>query len=321
MKIVFARILMVSAAVALFGGAAIAQEAAPEASPIVVPDTYLDPLKALEGDEQAFVDQLWVMGDAAFDRIDELRQQLGRGMVAPADIPATEREIELCARQLAALAEYGAMRYSHNARAINFQGNVLYDIMGKQMEGVKAWLTAVSLDSKYSNPYNNLGMHYFHTGRYPLGFQNLDKAMELDPKSPDYCFNMAQNYLIFRPQTAEYRGWSDKRVFKEAMKLSKKAIKLAPEDYELLEDYAVNFQAAENFGVKADWREAVEAWQAARKHAPSNVDLYFTWLNEGRAWRELEKRDEALRCFREALALRPGSEIPERLIAELEAGR
>jgi len=323
MKSILPRIAPILAIAALIGmvhGLAAAQETATEAPPVVVPEDYLDALKAKEGDEEAFVEQLWAMGDLEFTRIEELRAKIASRAIAPSEIPNAQREIYLASNKLVALGQYGTQRYDHNAHVRNFYGNVLYDVMGKQEEGVKEWLTAVSLDSKYSDPYNNLGMHYFHIGRYPLGYQNMDKALELDPKSPDYCYNMAQNYLIFRPQTEEYRGWSTKRVYKEAMKLSKKAVKLAPDDYEILQDYAVNFLAAENFNLKVDWKDSIKAWEAARKHAPSTIEQFYTWLNEGRAWRRLENKDEALRCFKEALALQPNSEVTQRLISELEAG-
>lgn len=290
------------------GSNAVAQETQVEAPAVTVKEaplpevdpTYLDPLKALLEDENAFVDELWAMGNSQFERIDTLNHEISQS-TDPIAVHALLKEKGECVARLEALTALGLQSFDHNARVHNFNGTVSYDVRGKELEGVKEWHTAVSLDSKYSDPYNNLGMHYFHAGNYPLGFQNMDRALDLEPKNPDYCFNMAQNYLIYRPQTEEHRGWDAKRVYKEAMKLSKKATKLAPEDFEILQDYAVNFLAAENFGEETDWKAAVKAWQAARKHAPEKLNLYFTWLNEGRAWRALENWEEAKRCFEAAL--------------------
>lgn len=270
-------------------------EALPEVDP-----AYLEPLKALAGDENAFVDQLWTMGNGEFERIATLESEIAEGRIA-SEKKAKYDEMQLCVAKLKAIAALGLKTFDHNARVHNFSGTVYYDALGQPLDGVKEWLAAVSLDSNYSDPYNNLGMHYFHTGNYTLGFQNMDRAMELEPKNADYCFNMVQNYLDFYPQTQEHRGWDEKRVYKEAMKLSKKATKLAPDDFEILQDYAVNFLWAENIKQEPDWKEAVKAWQAARKHAPKPVNVYFTWLNEGRAWRALGKKEEAKRCFEEAL--------------------
>ena len=265
-----------------------------------VDPAFLDPLKALVGDEVAFVDKVWEMGNLLFERISTLNDMLAHSPGGGEAKPLYD-EMLACVAKLKSIAEFGIKSYDHNARVQNFNGTVHYDALGDPLNGVKAWTTAVSLDSKYSDPYNNLGMHYFHAGNYPLGFQNMDRALELEPKNPDYCYNMAQNYLIYRPQTEAHCGWDAKRVYKEAMKLSKKATKYAPDDFEILQDYAVNFLAAENFGEKPDWKGAVKAWQAARKHAPEKVDIYYTWLNEGRAWRALGDKKESRRCFETAL--------------------
>lgn len=329
-RIVLARILLVGGLVLAWGGAR--ADETPLSPVTTAPDpadaeaiakekeTYLAPLKALESDETAFLDKLWAMGDAEFARIGELSGLLQSMKLSPEEAVAATNEMARRTAYLKTLGEYGVDRFEHNARARNFHGVVYYDALGMQMEALKEWHMAVSLDKDYSDPYNNLGMHYFHSGDYPLGFQNMDMALKLEPKNPDYCYNMAQNYLIFRPQSEEYRGWSAKKVYKEAMKLSKRATKEAPEDYEILEDYAVNFLAAENFGVEADWKEAIKAWVVAREQAHNVDQKYFTWLNEGRAWRKLDNKDEAIRCFKEALALRPGSELPQRLIEELTGG-
>ncbi|MBX3179547.1 MAG: tetratricopeptide repeat protein [Candidatus Hydrogenedentes bacterium] len=307
---------------------ALAQADAPEppAPPVAGgPDeaelaAYLEPLKALEGDQAAFADRVWDMGNAEFKKLDENRTILANPQSSNDSKIAASREIRVNVARLEALAAYGVERFENNPRLRNFRGNVYYDVLDKQVEGVKEWHTAVSLDSKYADPYNNLGMHYFHVGRYPLGFQNMDMALKLDPKSPDFCFNMAQNYLIYRPQTESHRGWPAEKVYKEAMKLSKKAVKLAPKDYELLQDYAVNFLAAQNFGVEPNWKEAVKAWRAARVYARTDEERFFTWMNEGRAWRSMGKKGEAIAAFQEALKIIPESEVARNNIARLEAG-
>ena len=309
------------------GSIAGAQEATEEAPVVAVQEaplpevdpSYLEPLKALLEDENAFVDEMWAMGNSQFERLDTLEFEISQN-TNPAEVQAKRMEIGLCVARLNALSEMGLKSFDHNARVHNFNGTVSYDVRGKELEGVKEWHAAVSLDSKYSDPYNNLGMHYFHAGNYALGFQNMDRALELEPKNPDYCFNMAQNYLIYRPQTEEHRGWDAKRIYKEAMKLSKKAAKLAPDDFEILQDYAVNFLAAENFGEETDWKSAIKAWQAARKHAPEKVNVYYTWLNEGRAWRALENKEEARRCFEAALQNIPDhvdKGVTQRLLSEV----
>lgn len=280
---------------------------------------YLAPLEALRTDKAQYVDMLESMGDREVVRIGVLLKILRSGNAdSPEQATAYQIEMRECLRKLTWLCESGLRNFAEDARVRNFRGNILYDNFGKQVEGVKEWHTAISLDSDYSQPYNNLGMHYFHVGRYPLGFQNMDRALDLEPKNPDFLFNMAQNYLIFGPEVEKQRGWSKKKVYKEAMKLSHRAVKEAPEDYQLLEDYAVNFLAAENFGVKADWKDAAKAWQAAREHAPNQIKLFYTWLNEGRVWKRADREKDALNCFKEAQKVLPDNELVQRLIDGLD---
>jgi tetratricopeptide (TPR) repeat protein len=303
--------------------AVLAENAAAQQDPVVAPDlgsaeAYLAPLVESRADEDAFVAKLFSLGDEEVLRLSQLSGRLGRLAGESEESVAIRSEMAARKSRLEWLCDASLKHYAESARVRNFRGNLFYDNLNRRHEAAKEWHMAVSLDSKFSEPYNNLGMHYFHNGNYALGFQNMDKALDLEPGNPDFCFNMAQNYLLFRKEVEKKRGWSNKRVYKEAMKLSKRAVKSAPEDYQLLEDYAVNFLAAEGFGLKTDWKDAARAWKAAREHAPNKVKLFYTWLNEGRAWKQLDRDKDARRCFESALEILPGNEVAQRLLNGLD---
>ncbi len=209
--------------------------------------------------------------------------------------------------------ELGLQRYSENALLHNYYGELLYDRFGEQNSAVREWNAAIMRDSKCSNAHNNLGLHLMHMGMYNKGLNHLERALDLAPDHPDYLYNMAQVLLAHGPQLGKIRGWKPKRVYREAMECSKKAARRAPEDYDLLQDYAVNFFAAENFDTKADWKDAAAAWAAAREQARNDVERFYTWLNEGRAWIRAEKDGEAARCIGEALRLNPESTVAKDL--------
>ena len=120
-----------------------------------------------------------------------------------------------------------------------------------------------------------------------------------------FLFNLTQFYLNHAPQIGELRGWKKEKVYKEAMKLSKKAASLSPEDFSLQKDYALNFFTAANFGVEADWKSSAKAWEAAREIADNDTDLFLTWLNEARAWIKAEENERAIPCLKEAITLHP----------------
>lgn len=212
--------------------------------------------------------------------------------------------------------EYGLDKFPKDGRMKNYYAELLYDHFGEQDAALKYWQEATVLAPDLSAPYNNLAIHYCHIGDYRLGLQYYDKAIELEPDNPDYLFNIAQMYLVNFPQVQGIREWPKKRIFNEAIKMSKKAAALLPNDFELAQDYAVNFFAADNFNVKPDWREAARAWQRARTICRSADEVFYTWLNEGRVWLRAGNKTKAIACLEKATELRPGDPAAEKLIKQ-----
>ncbi|MDQ1257264.1 MAG: Tetratricopeptide repeat protein [Candidatus Hydrogenedentes bacterium] len=216
--------------------------------------------------------------------------------------------------------EYGLKYYRGNPKLTNFYGELLYDRFGEFDYALRMWSLATVMAPDYGPPYNNLAIHSCHCGQYDRGLQLFGTALQLEPENPDYLFNLAQTYLVHGPQIREIKGWDDLALYNEAMRLSQRAVKFAPDDYDILEDYAVNFYAAENFGVQADWKRAAQAWQAARPYAPNDTERFFTWLNEGRCWIRAGDMVAAARCFDESLKICPDSDIAKQLLAEAQGG-
>ena len=208
-------------------------------------------------------------------------------------------------------------RYPENARAMTYHGELLYDYMEEQPAAIRAWILASKLDESLSEPHNNLALHYMHTGEYDKSLHHLDKALKLEPNKADYHFNIAQMYLVHWPKVEEIRSWNTKRVYKEAMKHSKRACELSPDDYALLEDYAVNFYIGEERGATTDWNGAAKAWRTARAKARNNIEEFYTWINEARTWIRKPDLKRAEYCLTKALELRPQSEVAQRLLNEV----
>ncbi len=213
---------------------------------------------------------------------------------------------------------YDAALAHHPESALlhNYYGEFLDDSLGETPAAIRHWTLASTYDKNLSRPYNNLGIYYFHSGQYELGLINLDKAIKLEKNNPDYLFNLVQMYLIHTPQIEKIRGWNQKKIYREAMKHSKRAAELAPEDFELQRDYAMNFFIAERFEVKPKWRDAAKAWQMARNAAPQKEDEFMTWLNEGRVRLREKKYAEAVTCLDAALAINPDSNAAKTLLEE-----
>lgn len=206
--------------------------------------------------------------------------------------------------------------YDANARAHNYYGEFLYDYRQDPLGGVRHWNLAVSTNSKLASPHNNLAIHYFHTGMYDHGLRHLGEALELEPKNPDFLYNAAQLYLTYFPQFERKYDLTRAELFKEAMRMSRDAAKLAPEDYPIAKDYATNFYLGEQFKLKVDWEEAARAWQAAHALAPNEAEKFFTLLNEGRVWLRAGNKARASEVLQKALALEPESDVVKNLLAE-----
>ncbi|MCC6154606.1 MAG: tetratricopeptide repeat protein [Candidatus Hydrogenedentes bacterium] len=211
-------------------------------------------------------------------------------------------------------------RYPKNARALNYYGEFVTDYRGDEMNGVRYWKESIANDPKLALPYNNLGINYAHSGQYAFAIENYNKAIELEPDNPDFKFNLAQLYLAYTPSIAQELKWDEAKVYKEGMKLSKAAAELKPHDFKLQQDYATNFYVAERVKVKLDWAEAAAAWQRARGSASTNEELFFSWLNEARAWINKPDKSKAEACLQEALKIIPDNKVASRLLADLRSG-
>ncbi len=215
---------------------------------------------------------------------------------------------------------YVTDRYPNNARAVNYYGEFLYDYDNNQAKALQNWRVAVKLDDELAAAHNNLGIHFFHTGGYKNGLDHLQRALDLEDDNPDFLFNMSQMYLLFFPQLGRMLDLSKEKIYKEAMRMSKRATQFAPDDYDILLDYATNFYAAENFDIESDWEEAALAWQRARAKARTETETFFTFLNEGRTWLRSNKKGNAVKPLEEAAALRPQSPVVKKLLKEARRG-
>ncbi len=212
-------------------------------------------------------------------------------------------------------------KYPENPRILVPYGEILYDYAGDAEGGLRSWELALTKDSTCGAAHNNLAMHYCHNGEYEKGFQHLDESLALEPKNPNYLFNAVQVYLVNFPQLATYKKWNREQIYLKAMEYSRLAAKLQPKDYELTCDYAVNFLAAEDFGVPVKWADAAKAWQKARKNAQREDQCFFSWLNEGRAWVRGKNLAKAEKCVNEALKIIPNSDPAKALLADIKSER
>ncbi|MDZ4857803.1 MAG: hypothetical protein SGI88_02385 [Candidatus Hydrogenedentes bacterium] len=282
---------------------------------------FLNQLPADDPDKVVDAVRQYVLLQTALAEWDsDIMQELG---VPGGNIEDARARAESAKKRLGAIGQaYKVLleRYPRNARAQNYYGEYLYDYENDEAGAIRYWKEATMNDEKLALPYNNLGIHYSHTGQMAFGLDNYRKALELDPGNPDFKFNLAQTYLINTAEVAKHLKWDEAKVFKEAMKLSKEAAESKPTDYKLQEDYATNFYAAERYDVKLDWADAAAAWRRARTAAKNNEQVFFTWLNEARAWIRKPDKVKAEESLNQALLIVPGNAVATGLLEKVKSG-
>ncbi len=210
-------------------------------------------------------------------------------------------------------------RYPKNPIALTYYGELLYDREGDHAKGEALWLEALKQDPNLTGALNNLAIHYSHVGQYEKCFSALDKLLKLEPDNADYLYNAATLYLAHWPLVMKHYGWSKEKVYETAMSYSRKAAELLPTNYVMLQDYAINYFAGENMQLKVDWKEAAAAWANARKNARDTDELFYSWMNEARAWMRVPNKKKAAECLEEALKVMPGNETASRLLKEVKS--
>lgn len=295
------------AAILLCSAAVRAQ--APSGATAPAEPAELAPLRALMDDEGKALEALRDF-DIAQQRLSAWDMELAEDLARNGDEQLAEDKARQASDRMTRVREAYELflgRYPRNPYAMNYYGEIMFDYFNDEAAALSKWQAAAAMQEDFGAPRNNLALYYSHTGNYQLAFQYMDEALKLEKDNPDYLFNAAQMYLIHFPQVAEAKGWSKEKVYDEAMDMSRRAAEALPDDYQLAADYAVNFFAAPNFDLVPDWRKAAQAWVKARTAAIETDDVFYTWLNEARAWVEAEEWEKAETAVNEALKIHPDS--------------
>jgi tetratricopeptide (TPR) repeat protein len=237
-----------------------------------------------------------------------------------AEIDALIAEAGAIMDTVRAAYEVGLYHHAENARLRNYYGELLLDGYSDEQQAALAWREALTADPKLAAAHANLGMYLCAKGNTDMGLPHLDEAIDLEPGNATFYYNLSRVYLLRRDDAAATRGWDQVNLYKRAMEASKKAVEMAPHDFEFLQDYAVNFFAARDLDIQPDWDEAAKAWQRARAHAPSLASVFFAWLNEARAYVWAGDRARAEQSLLQALRIRPDHPDATAMLEGLRAG-
>src|SRR5215470_6476265 len=142
-------------------------------------------------------------------------------------------------------------------------------------EAVELFKTAIKTAPDFAVPYNNLGASYNALGRYDEAIVLFKRAIQLDDKYPEAYYNLGDSFL----RLGQYPN---------AVKAYEQSLHLKPDFSEAQNSLGVAYN---NWGKR---NEAIAAYN-----------------NLGTVLTEVERYEEAIACFRQAVELKPKWSLPQ----------
>ena len=131
-------------------------------------------------------------------------------------------------------------RHPDHARArVAFSG--LLEDLGDEDAELEQLEKALQLDPKIPSVYNQLANHYGHNGGVKKAFEYYAKAIELDPTESVYYQNFATTVYLYRTDAKEYYHINEQQVFDKALDLYAQAMKADPTNFSLAMDLAESY--------------------------------------------------------------------------------
>ncbi|HTV63642.1 MAG TPA: hypothetical protein VMH30_13835 [Verrucomicrobiae bacterium] len=168
-------------------------------------------------------------------------------------------------------------RYPDYAPGHLAYGSFLDDI-GKEDLAAGEFETASKLDPKDPAAWNGLANYYGENGPITNAFIDYQKAIALNPTEPVYYENLATTVYLFRRDAMAFYGITEPQVFDKSLALYRKAIQLAPDDFELASDYAESY-----YGIRPlRTNDALVAWTNALSAAHNDAEREGVYIHLAR---------------------------------------
>ncbi len=223
--------------------------------------------------------QLMIADDAAQDEVDKWIQENNAFAANGAGETKAELNKRILARFDSVRKSYKDFlkRYPNNAHGHLAYGSFLNDI-GDEDASMEQNETARQLDPKNPAAWNNLANYFGEHGPITNAFIYYAKAIELNPNEPVYHQNFATTVYLFRKDAREFYGINEQEVFDKALELYRQAMKLAPDDFVLVTDYAESY-----YGIKPlRTNDALAAWTNALQVAHTDAEREGVYIHLAR---------------------------------------
>jgi tetratricopeptide (TPR) repeat protein len=172
---------------------------------------------------------------------------------------------------------------------------------------------AKEIDPKSPAVWNNLANHYGHVGPVKKAFEYYAKAIELNPAEPVYYQNFATTVYLFRKDAMEYYNITEQQVFDKALALYAKAFKRDPQNFNLATDLAQTYYGIRP--VRTD--DALRAWTNALAIAHDEIEREGVYIHFAR-FKWLAGRTNEARAHLNAVTNEMYAELKRRLLRNLD---
>jgi tetratricopeptide (TPR) repeat protein len=248
-----------------------ARESAISDSDISMSDTNNPARVALEKvmrDDDAAMDEVdgWIRENNAFAAhgAGESKQQLNARIRARLDVVRQEYTNFLS-------------QFPTNAPAYLAYGSFLNDVGDEDGASVQ-FEKSRQLDPKNPAAWNDLANYYGENGPITNAFAYYSRAVELNPSEPIYYENWATTVYLFRKDAREFYGINEGQVFDKALALYQKAIRLDPQNFVLMTDYAESY-----YGIKPlRTNDALVAWTNTLEIATNDLEREGVYIHLAR---------------------------------------
>jgi tetratricopeptide (TPR) repeat protein len=223
--------------------------------------------------------QLMIADDDAQAEVDKWIQENNAFAANGAGVPNADLNKRILARFGSVRKGYEDFlkRYPNSARGHLAYGSFLNDI-GDEYASMEQNETAAQLDPKNPAAWNNLANYYGEHGPLTNAFIDYTKAIELNPSEPVYYQNFATTVYLYRKDAREFYGINEQQVFDKALALYQQAMKLAPDDFPLVTDYAESY-----YGIKPlRTNDALVAWTNALQVAHTEAEREGVYIHLAR---------------------------------------
>lgn len=225
------------------------------------------------------LEKIMMDDDTAMDNVNQWIQDNNAFAAHGAGESKQELNQRILARLQTVRASYEDFlkRYPTNADAYLAFGSFLDDI-GEEDAAHVQYEKSRQLNPNNPAAWNDLANYYGENGPVTNAFIYYARAIQLNPNEPVYYENLATTVYLFRRDAMRFYGIDETRVFDKALALYQQAVRLDPDDFALMTDYAESYYGIRPLRIN----DALMAWTNALKIAQDETQRQAVYIHLAR---------------------------------------